>query len=193
MLAEDEDALICDLAETYHIYDYRSVPVKLLATLASGLRDDARIKIKLRNDKVSFNTFLLCSIVDQLNLFLWGQSKDGLKGVNRPKSIVDVLFGNEKEVKGFESYLYKNRYSRPHRESLAQRIQYMIKDKEFGIAKSVAPIFYGDLKVDSSKCTLCLSCVGACNVNAIFAKSDDFSLRFNPSLCTTCGYCVELF
>lgn len=105
MLAEDKDALICDLAETYQIYDYRSIPVKLLATLASGLRDDARIKIKLRNDKVSFNTFLLCSIVDQLNLFLWGQSKDGLKGVNRPKSIVDVLLGNEKgkEIKGFES------------------------------------------------------------------------------------------
>ncbi len=41
------------------------------------------------------------------------------------------------------------------------------------------------------RCTLCLSCVGACNVNAIFAKEDDFSLRFNPSICTTCGYCVS--
>ncbi len=96
-----------------------------------------------------------------------------------------------KTLQEFEGYLYKNRYLRSHRESFAQRIQYMIKDKDFGVAKSVAPVFYGDICLDSGKCTLCLSCVGACNVNAIFAKSDDFSLRFNPSLCTTCGYCVE--
>ncbi|MDE5602831.1 MAG: 4Fe-4S binding protein [Helicobacter sp.] len=94
------------------------------------------------------------------------------------------------EIGKFEKYLYKNRYNKPHRESFAQRLQYMIKDKDFGIAKSIAPVFYGNIKVDSTRCTLCLSCVGACNVNAIFAKEDDFSLRFNPSICTTCGYCV---
>ncbi|WP_104722277.1 4Fe-4S binding protein [Helicobacter mesocricetorum] len=93
-------------------------------------------------------------------------------------------------IGSFESYLYKNRYHRPHRESLAQRISYLIKDKDFGVAKSAEPVFYGNIKVDSMRCTLCLSCVGACNVNAIFAKEDDFSLRFNPSICTTCGYCV---
>lgn len=97
-----------------------------------------------------------------------------------------------------ESYLYQNRYNKPYRESFAQRLQYMIKDEDYGLAKSVPPtqnrkesVFYGALEVDTQKCTLCLSCVGACNVNALFARSDDFSLRFNASLCTTCGYCVS--
>ena len=34
-----------------------------------------------------------------------------------------------------------------------------------------------------------MSCVGACNVDAIFANEADFTLRVNPSLCTACGYC----
>lgn len=43
MIATDEDALICDLAETYHVFDYRGLPLKTAAALASGLRNDARI------------------------------------------------------------------------------------------------------------------------------------------------------
>ena len=37
MLALDEDAFICDMAQTYHVYDIRSLPLPYLATLASGL------------------------------------------------------------------------------------------------------------------------------------------------------------
>lgn len=47
MLAADRDALICDLAETYRVLDYRALPVELLATLAAGLRPDARIWQKI--------------------------------------------------------------------------------------------------------------------------------------------------
>ncbi|TLD85214.1 4Fe-4S dicluster domain-containing protein [Helicobacter sp. MIT 11-5569] len=117
--------------------------------------------------------------------------KDSIFLVNSVESISTLA----QDLPKMESYFYKNRYNKPFRESFAQRLQYMIKEGDFGLAASVAtensaPVFYGDLKVDASKCTLCLSCVGACNVNAIFAKSDDFSLRFNASLCTTCGYCI---
>ena len=93
------------MAETYNIYDYRSIPVNLLATLSVGLRDNARIKMKLRGEQVSMDTFLLCSIVDQLSVMLWCQSKDGLKGINRPKSILNILLGKTKasEIQGFIS------------------------------------------------------------------------------------------
>ena len=43
--------------------------------------------------------------------------------------------------------------------------------------------------VNEANCTLCLACVGACNVDALFANESDFTLRVNPSLCTACGYC----
>lgn len=107
---------------------------------------------------------------------------------------MESLKQNAESLPQIESYLYKNRHNKPFRESFAQRLQYMVKEGDYGVAKSIlegeAPVLYGDLKVDSTKCTLCLSCVGACNVNALFAREEDFSLRLNASLCTTCGYCI---
>ena len=47
MLATDETALVCDLAETYGIYDYRSYPATVIATFAVGLRENARIWLKM--------------------------------------------------------------------------------------------------------------------------------------------------
>ena len=38
MMALDEDALVCDLAETYHIFDMYELPCLKVATLAKGLR-----------------------------------------------------------------------------------------------------------------------------------------------------------
>ena len=43
MLAHYKSELICDLAEYYHILDYRGVPCKTLGTLAVGLRAESRI------------------------------------------------------------------------------------------------------------------------------------------------------
>ena len=41
MMAADEDALACDIAETYGIYDMRALPAGRLAVLAVGLREDS--------------------------------------------------------------------------------------------------------------------------------------------------------
>lgn len=70
MVNTDEDALICDLAETYHIYNYRSLPLTLVATLAAGLRDDSRIKLKMNKQKVSNTDLLLAVIADRLGLLV---------------------------------------------------------------------------------------------------------------------------
>lgn len=97
MFATDEDALICDLAETYHIYNYRSLPVQQVAILCIGLRDDSRIKIKLSGNRCATEILLLASIVDYLALLFWAQTKDGHKGINRPTSVVNNLLNNEPE------------------------------------------------------------------------------------------------
>ena len=44
MIALDEDALTCDLAETYGIYEFRLLPPAKIAVLACGLSEDSRIK-----------------------------------------------------------------------------------------------------------------------------------------------------
>lgn len=66
MIGFDENALICDFAEVYNIYDYRSLPVRLAATLAAGLREDSRIRMKLRGEKINYRESLLAMTYDIL-------------------------------------------------------------------------------------------------------------------------------
>lgn len=94
MISLDEDALICDLAETYHIFNYRSLPVRLVATLSAGLRDDSRIKLRAAGLSVSLDTILLASIADRVEAFRYGFMDS--KGKEVP-SIVKTLMGEDKK------------------------------------------------------------------------------------------------
>ena len=97
MIATDEDALICDLAETYHIFNYRSLPVKMVATLAVGLREDSRIKLLMTGQKRPLNTLILSKISDEIAALIYGFSDDAKKNKNRPKSLVEWLLGEAPE------------------------------------------------------------------------------------------------
>ena len=80
MMATDEDALLCDMAETYHVYDLESLPVLTIATLACGLRGNSRIMAKISGFSVPFDTFLLTSIYDSLRWLQWSKTKGATKG-----------------------------------------------------------------------------------------------------------------
>ena len=97
MITVDEEALICDLAETYHIYDYKSLPLLRVAIFAVGLRADSRIKMKMNNMRYPFETILMAAGVDRLTNLLWMKSKDGASGINKPKSILSQLLNEEME------------------------------------------------------------------------------------------------
>lgn len=97
MITADEEALICDFAETYGIYDYRKLPVKTAAILASGLRDNSRIKIKLSGLNATPEMILNAAIADRIGILVWMQSKDGVKNRNRPASILDKILNPEKK------------------------------------------------------------------------------------------------
>lgn len=108
MIKIDEDALICDLAEVYHIYDYRLLPVRQVATFSVGLRDNSRIKMKLNNCKVNTELLIMAGIYDGIKLLVWMNSKDGANGINRPKSMTQYLLNgkdeeNKKNVVAFKS------------------------------------------------------------------------------------------
>lgn len=90
-MAEDEDALICDFAETYHIYDYKALPVGLAATLAAGLGIDSRIKSKMAGLKAPMSVVLLASAVDNLAFLRWSKTKDAEQGRNAPKQIANTF------------------------------------------------------------------------------------------------------
>src|SRR5690625_1157724 len=95
MIKLDEDALMCDLAETYQIYDYRQLPARRVAVFAYGLRDDSRIKMKLSGQSISLDTLLLAGISDRLSTLVWFQTEDGQKGKNRPTPIVELLLNTK--------------------------------------------------------------------------------------------------
>lgn len=95
MIRTDEDALICDLAETYHIYDYKRLPLQTVAAFSVGLRDDSRIKMKISGAKAPAEIILLASMVDKLSLLVWAKTKDAEKGRNRPKSLLSILYPKE--------------------------------------------------------------------------------------------------
>ena len=97
MIQADEDALICDLAEVYRIYEYRQLPAYQVAVFSYGLREDSRIKLVMSGQRVSFDTLLQASILDRLSLLTWFKTKDGQKGNNRPVSITEKLTAIEKE------------------------------------------------------------------------------------------------
>ena len=103
MIRIGKDELICDLAETYQIYDYRSIRPSLLATLAVGLRDNSRSKMKIVGERVDIDTQLLAAIVDRLSILIWQKTDDGRKGRNRPKSILEGLIHKPVEDYGFET------------------------------------------------------------------------------------------
>lgn len=84
MLKIDEDSLVCDLAETYQIYDYKQLPPTQVAVFSLGLKPDSRIKMKMTDRKISLEQTLLMSISDSLRLILWSKTKDGQKNKNRP-------------------------------------------------------------------------------------------------------------
>ena len=120
MINLDEESLICDLAETYQIYDYKRLPLQLVAVFSCGLRENSRIKMKLSQQTASIETMLLAGISDKLGILLWAQTKDGQKGKNRPISILgkvlnlpkkrkeEVAFASAEEFESTRNQLLKN-------------------------------------------------------------------------------------
>ena len=58
------------------------------------------------------------------------------------------------------------------------------------IALPAAGAPFGTLVVDSDKCTLCMSCVGACPEGALADNPDKPQLRFIERNCVQCGLCA---
>ncbi len=75
------------------------------------------------------------------------------------------------------------------REIFTYRLAHLVGEDDLGVVRTHEHIHYGSIKINQDNCTLCLSCVGACNVKALTSHAEDNTLRFNPSMCTNCGYC----
>ena len=97
MVAADEDALICDFAETYHIYDVESLDCGYVATLAYGLRDNSRVRMAISGLKVNLESLLLAHIVDNTRYNVYMKTKNAQHHRNVPNSIVETLTKEKKK------------------------------------------------------------------------------------------------
>lgn len=104
LLRDYKKEIVCDLAETYHIYSYRDFKPSYIYVLVEGLKSDSRFKMALKNQKVDDLTLLNAKAVDLLSLLVWSKTPDAQAGRNCPKSLVDILLNDsEAEKEGFDS------------------------------------------------------------------------------------------
>lgn len=103
MLGTDRDAVVCDLAETYHLFDLYAVSLETLATLCAGLRDDSRIKMKMMDMRRIAPSFSLVHISDTLTMLT--HSLAAKEGTPMPELYSDIMTGKQKtkQSKGFYS------------------------------------------------------------------------------------------
>ena len=92
MIATDEDALLCDLAETYGIFDLNALPVETLAALSFGLRQNSRIKRKMEGALEVDEMELLAVIADNLTFI-----RSALLGQELPKTALMSMYIREQD------------------------------------------------------------------------------------------------
>lgn len=105
MAAGGEDDLICDLAETYHVLDWRGLPLRTAAALAAGLPEDCRCRRRGTGLRVPLRTLLLARIADSAALLVWSRTDDAKKGRNPPALLAEKLVDRPRQsnVKVFRS------------------------------------------------------------------------------------------
>ena len=99
MLDTDRTALYCDLAETYHVFGFESLPITDLAMLASGLRENSRIKQKMNGITYPSVELILANMADTVTLFRYGFMKGGNSRDNMPYLFMEHLREKEKKDK----------------------------------------------------------------------------------------------
>lgn len=88
--------MICDLAETYGIYDYMAMKPSLIATLTVGLPESSRVMRKYSGVSITLEQMLLAVIVDSINNLIYGLSR---KKGKKPQSLAEQLLNKDKKQK----------------------------------------------------------------------------------------------
>ena len=153
------------------------------ATLLTLLQESGS-QIVFYSDLISKGT---TNVIDILNQIYQRKYKvDAILVASNKEELEEALA----KVDFVENSRYSfNNHDVRKREIFAIRLKYIVGEDDLGTVKCGDYVHYGVVKVKEDNCTLCLSCVGACNLGAITADKENNSLLINHSICTTCGYC----
>lgn len=106
MVADDEDAVICDFLQYYNILDYKSLSVKRAAILACGLPEESRTIKKLAGRTYTSHELYTIAILDVLRSIQYSYVKVHSKGhVQPPVPILDSITKKENptDTQAFDS------------------------------------------------------------------------------------------
>lgn len=117
-MADYEDEMICDLAQVYGVYDWRTIPPANAAIMALGLPDSSRVKLKISGKQFSFECWLQMQICDRLNWLQWSRSRAHELGYPPPLPLEELIKQSdiqaqkqeEQRLMGFDSPEELNNY-----------------------------------------------------------------------------------
>jgi hypothetical protein len=93
-LGNDEDALIADFAEYYHVLDWEGLKVETAATLAAELRPSSRSYMRFNGINANLTDGLLAYLHDDLQILIYQHSG---KGAKKPTLNADNLIHGRQE------------------------------------------------------------------------------------------------
>ena len=91
------------MAQYYHILDYENQHPDLIATLVSQLPVDSRLMMHYSKVPITLNQILMANMIDNLQVLVWQNTKNGHKGRNKPQSLLDTLLNKDKKRKSDNS------------------------------------------------------------------------------------------
>lgn len=101
MRSTDETALFCDLAETYNVFGFDSLPIEQVAMLAAGLREDSRIKQKMSGLSFAPKQLILSHLADTASSVLYTLTRGG---IGEPYMFMEhIKESKQKESEGFNT------------------------------------------------------------------------------------------
>lgn len=97
--------MICDFAQYYNVLNWRTLPLRLAATLAAGLPQDSRSVVQLSGQRIPCQTQLLALLADRVSHLEWLMF--GCEGSRPPASVLAALTGTSEgpcgDVQGYDS------------------------------------------------------------------------------------------
>lgn len=102
MIASDEDALICDFVQFYHVLDWRALRTSLAATLAAGLPKDSRSFLRICGQRLTTAQQLQAASLDSLNRIEWRLI--GCPGHKPPDSVLSALEAKEDSKSNVQAF-----------------------------------------------------------------------------------------
>lgn len=142
-------------------------------------------EIILHFDKLSTKSLEDIKLANEIFLKAFGKEMIYISNSDEELQKIQILEFN-KNLEFYDFSEFGKKY-----ELIADKLEFIASKYEIGEFEPSDSYPHGKIEINEDKCTLCASCVGACNTGALIADTANNAISFNESLCVGCEYCVQ--